>query len=394
YICRVYTNKDGLTRIKPRNEPVLEISSIKWGQDKLSWESNSGINDSMTEEFFLSKVFSEAMQPSHVIPYYFRADDPPEEEDITITTLITSNRFSVFDKLVSHYQGPISVTIHVSDDEETRDELLNSLNNLYNSNPYMKKYVDVHLVVDRFERQFNMWRNVAKFFARTNYVMMLDVDFHPCTNFRQKILRSPRIMKMLRAGNTALVIPAFEYADLNEGLNHSTFPTTKKDALKLIDSNRLVMFHASWKPGHGSSNYDAWHHTNVLYKVTHYQYQYEPYVIFPKNSAWCDERFVGYGANKAACLFELYLSGVNYWVLPEDFLIHQTHEYLETARKHERMFNRRLYDNFREEICFRYARNFILNNEWNTPKSRNLREACHKIRGFTQAIKFYKESIS
>lgn len=31
----------------------------------------------------------------------------------------------------------------------------------------MKKYVDIHLVYDNFDRQFNMWRNVAKFFART-----------------------------------------------------------------------------------------------------------------------------------------------------------------------------------------------------------------------------------
>jgi len=59
----------------------------------------------MTEEFFLSKVFSESMQPSHVIPYYFRAIQVPKEEDITITTLITENRFHVFDRLVTNYQG-------------------------------------------------------------------------------------------------------------------------------------------------------------------------------------------------------------------------------------------------------------------------------------------------
>lgn len=49
----------------------------------------------------------------------------------------------------------------------------------------------------------------------------------------------------------------------------------------------------------------------------------------------CDERFIGYGANKAACLYELYLSGIDYWVLPDDFLIHQTHFYPESARKKE-----------------------------------------------------------
>jgi len=51
---------------------------------------------------------------------------------------------------------------------------LAKLHDMYNSNPYMKEFVDVHVVVDKFNRQFNMWRNVARFFARSNYFMMLD----------------------------------------------------------------------------------------------------------------------------------------------------------------------------------------------------------------------------
>lgn len=49
----------------------------------------------------------------------------------------------------------------------------------------------------------------------------------------------------------------------------------------------------------------------------------------------CDERFVGYGGNKAACLFEMYLSGVSFYVLSDHFLIHQNHLYEEAARKYE-----------------------------------------------------------
>lgn len=73
----------------------------------------------------------------------------------------------------------------------------------------------------------------------------------------------------------------------------------------------------------------------------------------------CDERFIGYGGNKAACLFELYLSGVSFYVLPDDFLIHQSHAYAEKARKHERKYNRKLYTDFREELCFRYLISFL-----------------------------------
>lgn len=39
----------------------------------------------------------------------------------------------------------------------------------------------------------------------------------------------------------------------------------------------------------------------------------------------CDERFSGYGVNKQACIFELFLSGVSLYVLPQDFIIHTTH---------------------------------------------------------------------
>lgn len=45
--------------------------------------------------------------------------------------------------------------------------------------------------------------------------------------------------------------------------------------------------------------------------------------------------FIGYGANKAACLYEIYLAGIDYWVLPHDFLIHQTHHYPEETRAKE-----------------------------------------------------------
>lgn len=52
----------------------------------------------------------------------------------------------------------------------------------------------------------------------------------------------------------------------------------------------------------------------------------------------CDERFVGYGSNKAACLYEIFLAGAQFWVLPQDFLIHQRHPYPENDRRVEVCF--------------------------------------------------------
>ena len=90
----------------------------------------------------------------------------------------------------------------------------------------------------------------------------------------------------------------------------------------------------------------------------------------------CDERFVGYGGNKAACHFEMYISGISYFVLSDHFIIHQNHRYEEVARKNEvrflfelshslhdrtlfyavqRRHNRRVYLDFKEETCLRLA---------------------------------------
>lgn len=172
----------------------------------------------------------------------------------------------------------------MSNNEEQAD-LLKSIEQLYTTAPYMSTYVDVHLVLDSFDRQFNMWRNVARFFARTDYVMMLDVDFWLCTDFRSRILSSPTIMSRLREGNAAFVIPAFEFAAQEDGLDSSTFPNTKTELMQLVKDNKIDMFHKAWQPGHGSTNYTKYYETpqgTEFYKAQGYTHSYEPYVVFKK----------------------------------------------------------------------------------------------------------------
>lgn len=335
----------------------------------------------------------------------------------------------------------MSATVHVSD-SANHNELLRALDTMYTSSPLMMRYVDIHLVYDPFDRQFNMWRNVAKFFARTDvrcdcfrwgttdedqYVMMLDVDFWLCTDFRTRMLGSIEIMSRLKTGNAAFVVPAFEFHKQSDGVNPDTFPATKavrwasslpvvtnppmQDLVKLVKADKIGMFHKSWGPGHGSTNYTRYYDAQPgeVYRVLTYTHSYEPYVVFKKEGTpWCvgsclttaltftrcDERFIGYGGNKAACLYELYLSGVSFYILPDDFLIHQSHAYAEKARKHERRYNRKLYADFREELCFRYLNHFSDDITSSRAKVRahapvslltgqNLVGECRKIKGFS-----------
>ncbi|KAI0735571.1 glycosyl-transferase for dystroglycan-domain-containing protein [Earliella scabrosa] len=401
------------------------------------------------QETLLSKAFSDAIHPTRIIPFYFKASSTVEPDDVTITTLVTSNRFRVFRQLVEHYRGPISVTIHIplplhasfaslQPDHPSRVALSN-LHALYASSPLFSEHVDVHLALSPFMsalspeavvsiegeggRQFNVWRNAARLFARTDFVMMLDVDFAVCTDWRgfvrdavraassspiRHVVRTGRrsqtsvpdsygvngteIVKLLREGSAALVVPAFEYVKQEDGVDQRAFPADKEALVKLAQANPPVIatFHASWAPGHNSTDYEKYYSippgAGAVYKVDQYQSAYEPYVITSKRVSWCDERFAGYGGNKAACLFEMYLSGVSFYVLSDHFLIHQSHKYEEEARREERKSNRKVYADFKEEACLRYFYRYHLEGTLHSERAANAREECKKIKNISKTV--------
>lgn len=152
--------------------------------------------------------------------------------------------------------GPISVTIHAS---LLSLDILVDLHTMYTSSPEFSTYVDVHLVLSPFQmsegsRQFNAWRNLARLYARTDYVMMLDVDFVPCTNFRSFIKRNLRdhllglrvdetrnLMERFTQGNLAFVVPAFEYAEQEDGTDPDTFPRDKTVSYFVSVANRSYL---------------------------------------------------------------------------------------------------------------------------------------------------------
>ncbi|TFK93021.1 glycosyltransferase family 49 protein [Polyporus arcularius HHB13444] len=422
---------------------LVQLPRSKVSARKIGRVSGYGVN----EETLLSKAFSEAMHPTRIIPFYFKAAHSVDPDDVTITTLVTSNRFRVFKQLVERYRGPISVTIHIplplhssfstlKPDHPSR-AALNSLHALYASSPLFSRFVDVHLALSPFTsplsseatsstegeggRQFNVWRNAARLFARTDFVMMLDVDFAVCTDWRGFIrdtlraassspirhtTRTPRraqpyvpdgangteIVQRLREGSAALVVPAFEHVKQEDGVDQRSFPGDKQTLIKLVQANPPVIasFHASWGPGHSSTDYERYYSipagSGAIYKVEQYQSAYEPYVITNKRVSWCDERFAGYGGNKAACLFEMYLSGVSFYVLSDHFLIHQSHKYEEEARREERKSNRKVYADFKEESCLRYLYRYYREGTLHTERAANAREECKKIKNISKTV--------
>jgi hypothetical protein len=365
---------------------LFEIPVPNWQEKQIIWSNNKAVgqNNRATEDdedMMVPKAFAGSMGPFKLIPYYFKAKATHlKKDDITISTQATHDRFPILSRLATHYQGPISVACHIHDNASEGANILADLHKLYWNNPSMQEYVDVHLIVDKLERQINMWRNVAKLFARTEYLLMLDIDFHICTNFRKTIHSNAKLMKKLRSGTTAFVIPAFEFVQQSDGLDPKTFPTTKANLLHLVSKGQIEMFHSFWKSGHGPTNYSKWYLAKTMYTVTDYNVYYEPYVVFKKaGSPWCDERFIGYGANKIACIYEMYLNGIQFVVLPDEFLIHQSHLYPEEERKLEKYYNGRLFYRFREEACMRYLRMFNATGQWGSPRASNAKKECKNV---------------
>ncbi|KAG0308284.1 hypothetical protein BGZ98_008455 [Dissophora globulifera] len=443
----------------------------------------------INEDYMLSKAFSGAMQPTRVIPFYFRASFMDEDEDedndyregdddgpsgsqhaktspfaelprvkvdpslVTITTLITPDRYGVFLKLVKQYRGPISVATHIKKGED-QDRLFHELNAFFQKHAILRKYVDLHVIVDGVDLQLNMWRNIARMFARTDYFMMLDVDFHIPSSLKNNLHRDPRIRELLSSG-AALVIPAFEYSLEHDPKDSRYFPDTKADLIPLLEKNHIRVFHDSFPPGHAATDTARWikmskrsseteeHRWGSIspprgragfdgdydmsnriqedededddarflaegvgpiteeekeayleleasgerpYKITAFEPKYEPYIVLKREGThWCDERFVGYGANKAACLFEIYISGIDFWVMPQDFLIHQYHDYPTTNRKNGRILNKQLFVHFQQEICYGTLQRMIETGEWYTTKADNLRHQCSAFDNFLKS---------
>ena len=71
-------------------------------------------------------------------------------------------------------------------------------------------------------------------FGFSQYVMMLDVDFWLCTDFRQRMLESTEIMERLKGGMAAFVVPAFEFHKQSDGVDPFTFPSTKAVCPSLV----------------------------------------------------------------------------------------------------------------------------------------------------------------
>lgn len=190
----------------------------------------------------------------------------------------------------------------------------------------------------------------------------------------------------------------------------------------------FALWDQAWDPNRGPSNWSLWRKGSLdprlqesatsgggaglglngavgggqaIYRVVDYELHYAPNVVISRESQpWCTERFE---VNKAACVYQMFLSGAGIWVLPDEWAF--TLESLDRADKakvneadklkvckaeftlflklnslfSQDSISSRLYTKFHAEACMHYGREFLSLDLWESEKAAHLRSTCARV---------------
>ncbi|KAJ3221501.1 hypothetical protein HK099_003446 [Clydaea vesicula] len=337
---------------------------IRISQNSNKEDMQSAANDELddlnslnyiSEKDIFDKMFSNVLKPTKLEPYYFKCNCEPKADDITIATLMTVDRLSNLFNSLSSNEAFYSVAVHITDNEELEKNLSKLKYFLLENKKLFANRVDLHLITDKYPRQLNYFRNVARFFSRTDLILPLDVDFMLNEKFLSNIKSDDFVMEKLTSGNGIFILPAFEYREQWKKTTFEEFPQKKSEVVENFEKT-LKIFHGKRNLGHKSTDYEKWLNATQVYQIQPESFRYEPFGIFNTTTVpWSDERFIGYGGNKATWWYEIYLAGLEFYVLPYNFVIHIHHSYaVGKVRDDEREQNSDAILNFINEICKRY----------------------------------------
>lgn len=222
----------------------------------------------------------------------------------------------------------------------------------------------------------------------------------------------------------------------------SEWPTKKANLVGLVNtrvgtadtptSAQLALYDRGWDLNHGPTNWYLWRKSGTdprlleppdmgggvglglnggvgggreVFRVTDYDLHYSPYVVVSrKGQPWCTERFEHM---QAACVYQMYLSGAEMWVLPDEwaFTLEGTEKPAESVKEDpaqklkvssfprpsfgllggvpdagvwQNSISSRLYGKFHQEACMHYGREFLSVQMWDSDKAQHLRSVCAK----------------
>jgi hypothetical protein len=209
----------------------------------------------------------------------------------------------------------MSVVIYLKNDPW----FTNQLKLKYQESERLVKFADIHLLYEEEGRYpVNYLRNIALQYARTRYVISLDVDFIPNPDMHEQLREAASRLDNSQK-KEALVVPAFEVPS-------GAYPNSKPQMLEMMGRNTAYQVHLyKGIHAHQPTDYARWSSATEPYEVF-YEYSYEPYYVIKRSDCpLFDERFIGYGNDKSSHTYELAANNFAFTVLPDSFIIHKDH---------------------------------------------------------------------
>lgn len=328
--------------------------------------------------------------PTLVVKKVYWSKKVRNPNDITLVTQLSIDRLSALEVQCSLWSGVVTAAVYVPA-VDTR--IVSSNKKIANRTPsvlldFLKEFhaaqeasgrckLDLLYIYEEVPSielvglyPVNAMRNRALQAAKTDIVLLLDVDFLPNKNLSDEF-QSPQNYKMLHAAvseGQAIVLPAFEITYEQENVTDPTAAVTStvesmvsksiesKDAVKeMLDNQQIRGFHMDgFASGHRSTDFERWLSASVDYKVQ-YEEGYEPYIIARRTAVpWYDERFKGYRKNKVIHLMHMHSLGTSFIVTPRGWVVHRPHKAAPTWKVTKKTgywkYLRKLYDRVKVEM--------------------------------------------
>lgn len=238
--------------------------------------------------------------------------------DITLVLQLSIDRLQFLERLVEHWEGPLSAAIYLSDCDLTK---LENFIQDWSDTLSTRRNIGYHLVFkhDSVHYPVNYLRNVALENVNTPYVFLMDVDFVPMAGLYKRLRTATQLINPYPQ-KKCLVVAAFETQRYRVSV-----PRNKAALLSRKAAGDVAPFRArEWPRGHRATNYTRWATATAPYEVE-WKLDYEPYLVVHRTVPKYDTRFSGFGWNKVSHSVELRAQGYRPVVLPGVFVVHTPH---------------------------------------------------------------------
>lgn len=321
---------------------------------------SSGRSQPTTDDLFLckNKMHDAGVKeqiPQLEIVHILDTRKPRSPSDVTLVTQLSFERLYMLEGQCNVWDGVVSAAVYIAlvNGQAVTVELNSNQDpQLTHMDVILKTFEDFHQIVEakslcKLDLQLvsqevesiwlsalypvNAMRNRALANARTDVILLLDVDFWPAVELSEMMRQPGKYESLLAAVNdgNAIVLPAYETGDSGEiGIEvaREAVAGGKDTAALMFWDGRLKPFHTDrYKAGHRATDFRKWLVASRPYRIR-YEEGFEPYVLVARKFVpWTDERFVGYRKNKVVHLLHLANLGLKFVVHPRGFVVHSPH---------------------------------------------------------------------